>query len=84
MVSFEPRVKHPCSSAVQVEGLCYSYGHQEVLHCITFSITPGTVVGLLGPNGAGKTTTLKLLTGIMKPGAGWISRGGFKRQSRLG
>jgi len=58
--------------AVQVEGLCYSYGHNEVLHGITFSITPGTVVGLLGPNGAGKTTTLKLLTGIMKPDAGWI------------
>src|SRR5256885_9571164 len=37
---------------------------------ITFRIDPGEVVGFLGPNGAGKTTTLKMLSGLLDPGAG--------------
>jgi ABC-type uncharacterized transport system ATPase subunit len=31
---------------------------------VSFSISPGEIVGFLGPNGAGKTTTLKMLAGL--------------------
>ena len=37
---------------------------------ITFSVSPGEVVGFLGPNGAGKTTTLKMLSGLLYPTGG--------------
>ncbi|MCR1783074.1 ATP-binding cassette domain-containing protein [Nocardioides carbamazepini] len=37
---------------------------------VSFTISPGEVVGFIGPNGAGKTTTLKLLTGLLEPSAG--------------
>jgi len=37
---------------------------------VSFSVTPGEVVGFLGPNGAGKTTTLKMLAGLLHPTSG--------------
>lgn len=37
---------------------------------ITFSLSPGEIVGFLGPNGAGKTTTLKMLSGLLYPTSG--------------
>ncbi|MCL2007316.1 MAG: ATP-binding cassette domain-containing protein [Treponema sp.] len=41
------------------------------------SIDRGEFVGLIGPNGAGKTTLIKMLTGIIAPGAGEISVLGY-------
>ncbi len=43
---------------------------------ISFSITPGEIVGLIGPNGAGKTTTLKMLSGLLHPSSGTASVAG--------
>ena len=40
---------------------------------ISFSLTPGEVVGFLGPNGAGKTTTLKMLAGLLHPTSGEVA-----------
>jgi ABC-2 type transport system ATP-binding protein len=39
---------------------------------VSFGIEQGELFGLLGPNGAGKTTTIKMLTGLIRPGAGAI------------
>jgi ABC-2 type transport system ATP-binding protein len=35
-------------------------------------VKPGSIFGFLGPNGAGKTTSLRMLLGIIEPGAGDI------------
>jgi len=43
---------------------------------ISFTITPGELVGYLGPNGAGKSTTIKMLTGILVPSAGVVQVNG--------
>ncbi|OLS19390.1 MAG: putative ABC transporter ATP-binding protein YxlF [Candidatus Heimdallarchaeota archaeon LC_3] len=40
---------------------------------INMSITEGSIHGFLGPNGAGKTTTLRMIMGLLKPSAGYIT-----------
>jgi ABC-2 type transport system ATP-binding protein len=50
-------------TAIEVTELRKSYGANEVLRGISFSIAEGEVFGLLGPNGAGKTTTVEILEG---------------------
>jgi ABC-2 type transport system ATP-binding protein len=44
---------------------------------ISFTITPGELVGYLGPNGAGKSTTIKMLTGLLVPTSGLLEVHGF-------
>ena len=46
--------------------------HREVeaVKGVSFTISPGEIVGFLGPNGAGKTTTLKMLSGLLHPSEG--------------
>ena len=55
-----------------VSGLRKSYGENEVLRGLDFSIARGECFGLLGPNGAGKTTTLRCCLGLIEPNAGTI------------
>jgi len=62
---------------IEVEGLRFRYHTADVLHDISFCLERGQMVGLLGANGAGKTTTLKILTGILPPGAGRVRINGF-------
>jgi len=62
---------------IEVETLVFRYHLTEALHGISFHIESGEVVGLLGPNGAGKSTTLKILTGILSPGAGVVRIKGY-------
>ena len=47
-----------------------SYGAREVVSGVSFSATPGEIVGLLGPNGAGKTTIVSMLCGLVAPDSG--------------
>src|SRR3954452_22802018 len=48
------------------------YGQIVAADGITFSVTPGEILGLAGPNGAGKTTTLRAMAGILVPTRGRI------------
>ena len=49
--------------SIVVSNISKSYGTQQVLKNVSFSIGEGEIVGFLGPNGAGKTTTMRILTG---------------------
>jgi ABC-2 type transport system ATP-binding protein len=60
------------TASILVENLRFRYASREVLHGLSFQIARGEVTGLLGPNGAGKSTTIKILTGILEPGAGRV------------
>ena len=40
---------------------------------LSFSVSPGEVLGFLGPNGAGKSTTMKMLTGFLTPSSGEVT-----------
>ena len=61
------------SAAIEVRGLCKSYGAFEAVRGIDISVRRGEVFGLLGPNGAGKTTTVEILEGYRERSAGEVS-----------
>nr|WP_315398463.1 ABC transporter ATP-binding protein [uncultured Duganella sp.] len=58
------------SSIVDVVGLHKSFGGQQVLRDVNWTIGQGQVVGLLGRNGAGKSTLLACLLGLREADAG--------------
>lgn len=58
--------------AVEVHGLCKSFGDKSVLNGLDLEIPEGKVFALLGPNGSGKTTIVKILSTIMKYDSGEI------------
>ena len=57
--------------AIEAHDLTRDYNGLRALDGISFSVEVGEVFGFLGPNGAGKTTTIKILTGQLRPTAGW-------------
>src|SRR5579871_3848426 len=58
--------------ALEVLGLCKSYGGVRAVDGVSFSLGRNEIVGLLGPNGAGKTTTINMVLGVLQPDAGTI------------
>ena len=57
---------------LEVRDLRKSFGGNEVLHGISFSVESGNALGLLGRNGAGKTTTIRILMNVFKGNAGSV------------
>jgi ABC-2 type transport system ATP-binding protein len=66
-----------------VQGLRKSYGGIAALKGLSFTATPGRVLGLLGPNGSGKSTTINMLTGLMRPSAGTVCWNGLDIHQQL-
>jgi lipopolysaccharide export system ATP-binding protein len=62
-------------STLQANGLCKSFRGRRVVDAVSFSVSPGEVVGLLGPNGAGKTTSFHCVVGLLTPDAGEVRLG---------
>lgn len=58
------------SEMVKIEGLQKKFGKFQALSDVTFSVSPGEVVGFIGPNGSGKSTTIRILLGIIKKSGG--------------
>jgi len=67
----KPRVEKG-EKAVEISRVYKSFGGNEVVKDVSFTIAPGEVFGLVGPNGAGKTTTIRMLMDIIKPDSGEI------------
>ncbi|NMO22216.1 LPS export ABC transporter ATP-binding protein [Pyxidicoccus fallax] len=57
------------------EGLEKTFRGRKVVRGVSFSVSPGEVVGLLGPNGAGKTTSFNMVVGLVTPDAGRVRVG---------
>jgi lipopolysaccharide transport system ATP-binding protein len=47
-----------------------------VISDISFDVSPGQSLAIVGGNGAGKSTLLKLITGVMEPSSGSITKTG--------
>lgn len=58
---------------IDVKNIYYSYGANEVLHDVSFSVEMGDYVALVGHNGSGKSTLVKLLLSIFDPSKGKIA-----------
>ncbi len=61
---------------IEAAGLCKSYGRTRAVDGLTFEVQPGLVTGFLGPNGSGKSTTMRMIMGLDRPDAGWVTLGG--------
>ena len=42
------------------------------LRDVSFTVSPGTILGVIGPNGAGKTTLLKVISRVTRPTTGMV------------
>ncbi|MCL4879541.1 MAG: ABC transporter ATP-binding protein [Anaerolineae bacterium] len=62
---------------IEAEGLTKYFDTFLAVDGISLNVDPGMVVAILGPNGAGKTTTVRMLTGILRPSAGWARVAGY-------
>ncbi len=59
---------------ITTHSITKSYGHQPLFRDISLSLLQNERLGLIGPNGSGKSTLLKILSGIVEPDVGEISR----------
>jgi ABC-2 type transport system ATP-binding protein len=55
---------------VQVSNLVKTFGKNEAVKGVSFTIGESEIFGLLGPNGAGKSTTINMMCGYLEPTSG--------------
>lgn len=63
---------------LEIENIRAAYGANEVIHGVSLTVDPGSIVALLGHNGAGKTTIAHTIFGIHRQTYGTVS---FRGQS---
>jgi ABC-2 type transport system ATP-binding protein len=49
------------------------FGAKTAVNDLTFTVHPGLVTGFLGPNGAGKSTAMRMVIGLDRPNAGYVT-----------
>jgi branched-chain amino acid transport system ATP-binding protein len=60
------------TAVLAVDGLGWSAGGAQIVSDVTFEVADGEFVAVIGPNGAGKTSLFNLVSGLLKPNAGWV------------
>ena len=63
---------------LSVQNLNKTFGSEQVVKDLSFSILPGECLGIIGPNGAGKTTTIRMCLGLTDRNHGRISAFGLE------
>lgn len=59
-------------TGIEVNHVYKSFGKEQVLIDVNFSIPPGSIYGVVGNNGSGKTVLMKCICGFMKCDRGKI------------
>lgn len=67
------------SPAIEARALTLRMGGATLLEAADFTVRRGEIALLCAPSGAGKTVLLKLLAGVMRPGAGAFTADGALR-----
>ena len=58
---------------LKITSVNVAYGKRRVLHNITLTVQPGSVVALIGPNGAGKSSLIRAISGTLPLQSGHIT-----------
>lgn len=66
---------------VNLDKIEHSYGTNTVLSAVSWELHAGQKVGMVGPNGAGKSTLLRIISGEIRPDAGFVYR---HKEARVG
>lgn len=61
------------AAAAHISHVSKTFGTQNALQDVSFSVEQGEFFALLGPNGAGKSTLINCMAGLSQPSAGNIS-----------
>lgn len=62
--------------ALTVRDVSKAFRGVSAVKSASFSVAARSITALIGPNGAGKTTMFDLISGFLRPDAGWIEHGG--------
>ena len=57
---------------LEVKNISKSFGGNQAVKGLSFTIESGEILGLIGPNGAGKTTAFNMIAGYFPPDTGEI------------
>jgi ABC-2 type transport system ATP-binding protein len=60
------------TAAITARGLTRRFGNVVAVDGIDLDIPRARIYGFLGPNGSGKSTTIRMLCGLLEPGAGTV------------
>ena len=58
---------------LELSSIAKTYNGRRVLHDVSFSASPGDVVGILGANGSGKSTLVKVIAGVIRADSGTVT-----------
>ena len=61
------------TATLVAKDLAGGHAHRTLFSALSFTVTPGDVIGVVGANGAGKSTLLRLLAGVDEPLGGSVS-----------
>ncbi len=65
------------SAPIEARNLSFSYGdNKNALDGVSFTLSPGKMLGIVGPTGGGKTTVLSLILKLWTPERGQLFVGG--------
>ncbi|MGM0944768.1 MAG: ABC-F family ATP-binding cassette domain-containing protein [Bacteroidota bacterium] len=70
---------------LEIEKISKSYDDKKLIEDFSYIFKKKDRIGIIGPNGAGKTTFLKMITGLLEPDSGKVTKGqttlfGYYRQ----
>lgn len=64
------------TNLVEIDNLHFAYGERPILSGLTMQFPRHKVIAVMGGSGSGKTTILRLIGGLISPGAGQIRLSG--------
>ncbi len=67
-------IPEPMRRGLSLEGVCFSYPgtQRQILHDVSFTVSPGQVTAMVGASGSGKSSIIKLMCRLYDPTAGRI------------
>ena len=64
-------------SELELDGVTLDFSGLRAIDHVSFSVRRGELFSIIGPNGAGKTSLFNCISGVYRPSAGTIRRGGI-------